>query len=88
MGLCVKLHKWLTDNERIDGAELEAKIAAVESNIRSGCGACKRSQSNFKRVLLNQCQSSFEQCPAVLELMAQHPGKHWLCKVPRAARRL
>ncbi|CAE7224344.1 tif471, partial [Symbiodinium pilosum] len=40
VGLCVKLHKWLTDNERIDGAE---------------------SQSNFKRVLLNQCQSSFEQ---------------------------
>ncbi|CAE7449087.1 tif471 [Symbiodinium natans] len=40
VGLCVKLHKWLTDSDHIDGAE---------------------SQSNFKRVLLNQCQSSFEQ---------------------------
>lgn len=40
VGLCVKLHKWLTENDHIDGAE---------------------SQSNFKRVLLNQCQSSFEQ---------------------------
>jgi len=40
VGLCVKLQKWLTENERIEAAE---------------------SQSNFKRVLLNQCQSSFEQ---------------------------
>ncbi|CAK8990991.1 unnamed protein product [Durusdinium trenchii] len=38
VSLCVKLHKWLTDN--VDVAE---------------------SQSNFKRVLLNQCQTSFEQ---------------------------
>eukprot|EP00435_Cladocopium_sp_Y103_P065870 s233_g27.t3 len=38
VSLCVKLHKWLTDN--MDVAE---------------------SQSNFKRVLLNQCQTSFEQ---------------------------
>ncbi|CAJ1422568.1 unnamed protein product [Effrenium voratum] len=40
VGLCVKLHQWLTDNSKIDVAE---------------------SQSNFKRVLLNQCQTSFEQ---------------------------
>ena len=38
VSLCVKLHKWLTDN--MEMAE---------------------SQSNFKRVLLNQCQTSFEQ---------------------------
>eukprot|EP00931_Biecheleriopsis_adriatica_P079678 TRINITY_DN5304_c0_g1_i1.p1 TRINITY_DN5304_c0_g1~~TRINITY_DN5304_c0_g1_i1.p1 ORF type:complete len:1096 (-),score=228.13 TRINITY_DN5304_c0_g1_i1:192-3479(-) len=40
VNLCVKLHKWLTENDRIVANE---------------------SQSNFKRILLNQCQSSFEQ---------------------------
>jgi len=40
VGFCVKLHRWLTENEQ--------KVF-VES------------QNNFKRILLNQCQHSFEQ---------------------------
>mmetsp|Transcript_60903 Transcript_60903/g.132109 ORF Transcript_60903/g.132109 Transcript_60903/m.132109 type:complete len:976 (-) Transcript_60903:111-3038(-) len=42
VSLCVKLHRWLTENE------------LSESQT-------KTSQTNFKRILLNQCQNSFEQ---------------------------
>lgn len=40
VNLCIKLHRWLTENDRIVDIE---------------------SPTNFKRILLNQCQTSFEQ---------------------------
>ena len=51
VSLCVKLHKWLMENMEM----AEPETLDLQKFI-------SRSQNNFKRVLLNQCQSSFEQC--------------------------
>lgn len=38
-------------------------LTEENEEVQEICSVVLRSQSNFKRVLLNQCQTSFEQCP-------------------------